>query len=319
MKLVTGGAGFLGSHVVDGLVARGDNVVVLDDLSGGHRAFLASHLSSRRIDFHKADLFNARLLKKALAGVTEVWHLAADPNVRGGLLEPQRILRQDAEATFVLLEAMRTADVRRLLFTSSSTVYGEATKIPTPEGYGPLLPISVYGAAKLASEAAISSYAATYGLQAWIFRLGNVVGPRLTHGVIYDFHRALDHNEQELTILGDGRQEKSYLSAEDGVRAMLHARDFSNASVNLFNLASKDRTNVRRIAELVCAARGLRNVRFHFTGGPRGWPGDVPRMGLRIERLERIGWKPKHSSEEAVRIAARTLAPAPTPPPAKVK
>ncbi len=308
MRLVTGGAGFIGSHLVDALVGRGEPVRVLDNLSTGRPGFLADHLATKRVRLVRGDVLKLPTRPSLLRDVDEVWHLAADADVRGGIQNPASIIRDGATATFHLLEAMRKADARRILFTSTSTVYGEARTIPTPEDYGPCLPISAYGAAKLAAEGFVSAYAGTYGFQAWIFRFANVVGPRLTHGVIHDFHRALRRNKRRLRILGDGTQEKSYLSTDDCVAAMLFAREHAREAVNLFNLGSRDWVTVRRIAQLVVEAHQLKEVKFDFTGGPRGWAGDVPRMRLSIDKVGRLGWKPRDTSEAAVRAAAAWVA-----------
>jgi UDP-glucose 4-epimerase len=308
VKLVTGGAGFIGSHVVDALVARGAKVRVLDNLSTGRRAFLETHLRAKRIQLQRGDVLRPAADRLALRGVDEVWHLAADPDVRGGVRDPRSNYRDGTVATFEVLEAMRRTDARRLVFASSSTVYGEPSVLPTPEDYGPCLPISPYGASKLAAEAIVSAFVGTYGFQAWIFRFGNVVGPRLTHGVIYDFHKALKRDPKRLKILGDGRQEKSYLSTQDCVEGMLHAVDRATAPVNVYNLASESATTVTRIAQVVAEAHGLARVRYEYTGGDRGWAGDVRRMRLSVDRMAGLGWRPRHTSEEAVQLAAEWIA-----------
>lgn len=308
LKLVTGGAGFIGSHVVDALVARGQPVRVLDDLSTGRRDFIGEHLRRKRVQFQKGDVLRPAANRRALEGVDEVWHLAADPDVRAGIRDPRANYRDGTVATFEVLEAMRRNDARRLVFASSSTVYGEATTLPTPEDYGPCLPISPYGASKLAAEGVVSAFVGTYGFQAWVFRFGNVVGPRLTHGVVYDFHRALRRTPKRLRILGDGRQAKSYLSTQDCVEGMLHAVDRARNPLNLYNLASESATTVTRIAEILVEEHHLKGVRFEYTGGERGWAGDVPRMQLSVDRMAALGWRPRHTSEDAVRLAAQWIA-----------
>jgi UDP-glucose 4-epimerase len=308
MKLVTGGAGFIGSHLVDAFVARDETVRVVDDLSTGRKSFLAPHLRGSRVDLVQGSIDSPAVNARALRGVDEVWHLAADPDVRRAATDPTGNFRAGAVATLSLLEAMRKADARRLVFASSSTVYGEPELMPTPETYGPCLPISAYGAAKLAAEGLASAYAGLYGFQTWIYRFGNVVGPRLTHGVIHDFAKALRRDPKRLRILGNGRQEKSYLSTDDCIDGMLHGVAHARASVNVLNLASHEATNVRRIAEIVVRALGLRNVSFDYTGGERGWAGDVRRMRLDIRRMEDLGWRPRHTSEAAVERAAAWVA-----------
>jgi len=308
MKLVTGGAGFIGSHVVDALVSHGAGVRVLDDFSTGRKAFIQRHVTAKRVDLVRGDVLKPATVQRSLRGVDEVWHLAADPDVRGGVKDPRSNLRDGTQATLEILDAMRRSDARRFIFASSSTVYGEADVMPTPEDYGPCLPISPYGASKLAAEGLASAWAGTYGLQVWIFRFGNVVGPRLTHGVIHDFHKALKRDPKRLRILGDGRQEKSYLSAQDCVEGMLHGVGHAEKRVNVYNLASRSATTVTRIAQIVTQAHGLKGVRFEYAGGERGWAGDVRRMRLAIDRMAGLGWRPQHTSEEAVQQAADWVA-----------
>lgn len=297
MILVTGGAGFIGSHIVDRLVEL-DEVLVLDNLSSGRKEFV-----NKAARLHVVDIAEAPLADY-LKGVEEVWHLAANPDVRMGAEKPDEIYRNNILATYRLLEAMRKAGVRRIVFTSTSTVYGEAKLIPTPEDY-PTHPISLYGASKLACEALIESYCHTFDFQAYIFRFANVIGKRSTHGVIYDFIKKLRANPNELEILGNGEQNKSYIYIEDCISAMF-AGLRANEKVNIFNIGSEDQIKVRRIAEIVAEEMGL-NPRFRFTGGDRGWKGDVPVMLLSIERLKALGWKPRFGSEEAVRMTVRDL------------
>uniref|UniRef100_A0A7J2TK89 NAD-dependent epimerase/dehydratase family protein n=1 Tax=Archaeoglobus fulgidus TaxID=2234 RepID=A0A7J2TK89_ARCFL len=297
MILVTGGAGFIGSHLVDRLVEM-DKVIVLDNLSSGKREFLNENAEFFLVDLAKDDI------REYLKGVDEVWHLAANPDVRMGYEKPEEIYKNNVLATFRLLEAMRKAGVKRIIFTSTSTVYGEAKVIPTPEDY-PAHPISIYGASKLACEALIESYCHTFDMSAYIYRFANVIGRRSTHGVIYDFIRKLRANQKELEILGNGEQNKSYIYIDDCIDAMFAGLK-ANEKVNIFNIGSEDQIKVRRIAEIVCEEMGLNPV-FKFTGGDRGWIGDVPVMLLSIEKLKKMGWRPKYRSEEAVRKAVRDL------------
>lgn len=308
MKLVTGGAGFLGSHLVDALVARGDPVRVLDNLSAGRRAFLQERLDEGQVEFQRGDVFRPPDLKRALQGVDDVYHFAADPDVRQGIRDPWNNFNQGAVATFRVLDAMRASGARRFIFASSSTVYGEAKQLPTREEYGPMLPASAYGASKLAAEGLTAAFAQTYGLQAWVFRFANVVGPRLTHGALYDFAAKLKRNPKRLQILGDGSQEKSYMSTSDCVRGVLHGVRAGRDRVQAYNLGSRTTTRVRRLAEILVQELGLAGVQFQFTGGSRGWAGDVPRMRLDISRMIALGWQPQHTSDEAVRLCARWLA-----------
>jgi len=217
------------------------------------------------------------------------------------------IFDQNITATYNLLEAMRKSDVPNIVFTSTSTVYGEATIIPTPEEYGPLIPISLYGASKLACEALITSYCHTFDMNSWIFRFANIIGDRSTHGIIFDFINKLKINSEQLEILGDGRQEKSYLHVSECIDAILFAVKNSRDAVNIFNVGSDDTINPTRIGEIIVEEMGLEDVEFTYTGGKRGWKGDVPRMLLGIKKLKGAGWCPDYSSERSVREAVRVL------------
>jgi len=249
-------------------------------------------------------------LKRATEKCEVIFHLAANPEVRLGSTAPEIHFEQNVVATYNLLESLSSEGLDLFVFTSSSTVYGDAKVIPTPEDYGPLKPISIYGASKLASEALVSSFAYTYGFQAVICRLANIIGPRSKHGVIYDFINKLKRNPRELEILGDGTQRKSYLHVDDFVSALSMIIEKPRGKVEIFNVGSEDWVDVKTIAEIVTEEMGLKDVAFRFTGGVdggRGWKGDVKYMLLSIERLKSLGWKPKLNSAEAVRRTARTL------------
>ncbi len=298
--LVTGGAGFIGSYVVDKFIDKGEEVIVIDNLSSG-----VNYLN-KNAHFYKVDLTNKEKIKDVFKHYKfeEVWHIAANPDVRIGSKDPDKIYKNNILATYNLLEVMREEKVSRIIFTSTSTVYGEAKVIPTPEDY-PTVPISIYGASKLACEALISSYCHTFDMNAWIYRFANVIGKRSNHGVIYDFIVKLKNNPNELEILGNGEQNKSYIYISDCIDAMFFGLKVDEG-VNIFNIGSEDQIKVKRIAEIVCEEMGL-SPKFKFTGGERGWKGDVPVMLLSIEKLKSIGWKPKYNSEKAVRLATRDL------------
>ena len=275
--LVTGGAGFIGSHLVDRIIARGDRVTVLDDLSSGRREFLAHHEGA--LTFVEVDLCNLDAILPHFESVDLVIHLAANPDIRLGTRVTDTDLRNGTVATYNVLEAMRRHDVHRIAFASSSVVYGEGAPMPTPESHGPLLPISLYGASKLAGEALISAWVGTFGFQGWIFRFANIVGARTTHGVTYDFVHKLRTDPSRLEVLGNGRQEKSYMDVGDCADAFLHCIETMDDRINLVNLGSVDTCSVTRIAEIVIEAMGL-DASIEYTGGDRGWAGDIPALAL---------------------------------------
>ncbi len=305
--LITGGAGFIGSHLLARLLPEND-VTVLDNFSSGRMKHLAAYMENP--DFHliEADLLTSGCLEDAASGKDIIFHLAANPDVRLGASDSRIHLEQNVIATYNILEAMRRSGAKRIAFTSTSTVYGEASEVPTPEDYGPLLPISLYGASKLACEALISSYCHTFDMQSWIYRFANIVGERGTHGVIVDFIRKLREDPSKLEILGSGRQKKSYLDVRDCVEAMLHCLKASE-QVNVYNIGSEDSIDVMQIADAVVREMGLSNVSYRYTGGGdgRGWKGDVRVMQLSIEKIKKIGWSPNMGSAGAIQTAVKAL------------
>ena len=297
--LVTGGAGAIGSSLCRELVGAGREVIALDNLSSGRREHVQDLQSSGRFRLVQVDLREPEALTPHFRGASAVWHLAANPDIRRGTEDPRLDLEHGTLATFNALEAARRADISRFAFSSSSVVYGLPTVFPTPEEYGPLLPESLYGASKLASEAMVSAYAHDYGMRTLIFRFANVIGSTMTHGVLYDFFEKLRRDPMRLEVLGDGRQSKSYLRTEDCVGAMVLADAKCDRPVELFNLGTPDRTSVREIAEHVVRAAGG-HARIDYTGGERGWVGDVPQQLLAIDRIRRLGWEPRWDSGAAV-------------------
>jgi len=296
--VVTGGAGFIGSHLVDRLVPDA-TVRVVDDGSNGDLSWV--HDDAELIT---GDLTDSDVVGEAITPETDlVIHLAASKLVDTDT--PRRQFADNSEMTYNVLERMDEAGVTDLVFTSSSTVYGEAPR-PTPEDYAPLEPISVYGATKLAEESLVSTYAHSHDLQSWVFRFANIVGPRLRGAVIPDFVEKLREDPDTLTILGDGRQEKSYMHVSECIEAMLYAVDQADAPHNVFNLGTRTTTSVDRIAAIVAEEMGL-DPTLEYTGGDRGWTGDVPRMRLSVEKLAGLGWEPDQSSDDAVRRATREL------------
>ena len=302
--LVTGGAGFIGSNLIDALVDKHD-VVCIDNFSSGKREFIEHNMD--KIELVKGDLLNREDIRKAVKDVDMVFHLAANPDVKLGVTDTRVHFNQNILATYNLLEEMRMAGVKKIVFTSSSTVYGEAEIIPTPENYGPLFPISLYGSSKLAAEAIISAYSHVFDMKAIIYRFANVVGPRSTHGVIYDFIHKLIKNPDKLEILGDGTQKKSYLYIDDCVDAMIFGLK-TDKQIDAFNIGSEDWVNVKEIADIVSSVMNV-NPEYVFTGGVdgRGWKGDVKVMRLSIDKLKKMGWKPKYGSREAIELAAKWM------------
>ncbi|MDI9395747.1 MAG: NAD-dependent epimerase/dehydratase family protein [Euryarchaeota archaeon] len=305
--LVTGGAGFIGSNLVDRLIKKGNRVFVFDNLSSGKMEFIEQHLEKPDFTLIKGDLLDHDAIERACKGTDLVFHVAANPDVKLGASDTKVHFDQNILATYNLLEAMRKTGTRKIAFTSTSTVYGEASIMPTPENYGPLIPISLYGASKLACEALITSYSHTFEMQAWIFRFANIVGPHSTHGVTVDFIKKLKDNPLKLEILGDGKQEKSYLHVSECVNSIIFAIEKSNEEVNIFNIGSEDTISATGIGKVVMEEMGLSDVEFIYTGGSRGWKGDVPRMRLDIEKLKSIGWKPAYTSEKSIRDTTRVL------------
>ena len=307
--LVTGGAGFIGSHLVDALMMRGLPVVVLDNMSKGSGENLARWIGHSTFRLIVGDCLNRDDLGRAMEGCRVVFHLAANSEVRAGVSDTRIDLEQNVLATYNVLEEMRRSKTAKtVVFTSTSTVYGEASTIPTPENYGPLKPISLYGASKLACEAMISAYCHMFGLRAVVYRFANIIGSRSRHGVIWDFIQKLTRNPSRLEILGDGRQTKSYLHVSDCVEAFLLGLEKAQERFEVFNIGSEDWVDVNTIAKVVVEEMGLRDVEFTYkvnVEGGRGWPGDVRFMLLDISKLKRLGWRPRHNSLESVRIATR--------------
>ncbi len=303
--LVTGGAGFIGSHLCAALLKEGHEVTCFDNYHTGKVEFIRELAANKKFTAIEGDLLDFEAVKKAVKGMDMVWHLAANADVRNGYTQTRIDLEQNTIATWNVLEAMRLAGVKRLAFSSTSAVYGEATKLPISEDYSPIRPWSIYGASKYAAEAFISSYVNLFGLQAWMFRFANIVGSHSTHGVIPDFIGKLRKNPKEIEILGDGNQTKPFMHVSDTVDAMLYVVKHEKAPVSVYNLGPVDWMNIKRLAEIVCEGMGLKDVKFRFTGGKSGWPGDVPKYLTDTSRLKKLGFTPKYNSEQAIRLAVR--------------
>ncbi|ELZ46259.1 NAD-dependent epimerase/dehydratase [Halorubrum distributum JCM 9100] len=297
--LVTGGAGLVGSHLAAALLDRGATVRVADDLSKGTRDRVPDGA-----EFVEADVTDSDDVARAVTeDLDAVFHFAAYTDTN---YDDDRVLfEENTEMTYTVLERMREVGVDRFAFTSSSTVYGEAPR-PTAEDYAPLEPISIYGSSKLADEALISTFAHSYGVQSWVFRFANIVGPRQRGNVIPDFIEKLDEDPTELEILGDGRQEKSYMHVSECVDAIQHVVEHADDAYNVYNLGTRTTTSVTDIADIVSEELGV-EPEYAYTGGDRGWTGDVPKMRLSIEKLADLGWEPSIESDAAVRRSAREL------------
>jgi len=303
---VTGGAGFIGSCIIDRVIGKNE-VTVYDNLSSGKEEHVSHHFKNKNFKFVKADLLDFDRVAKEMKGHDTVWHIAANPDIRKGTESSRYDLEQNTLVTYNVLEAARRNDINSVVFSSTSTIYGPAKVIPTPEDYGPCLPISLYGASKLACEGLVSAYSSLYGIRAWIFRFANIIGKRSTHGILPDLVDKLNKDRSRLEVLGDGKQRKSYLLVGETVDGMFFAFERAKDQLNYFNLGSSDQITVKRIVDILVEEANLRDTKIVYTGGEVGWKGDVPRFLLSPEKMAKLGWKAKHSSEEAVRIATKLV------------
>lgn len=292
--VVTGGAGFIGSHLVDALLAAGARVRVIDDFSTGFRQFL-----DPAAELYESTLLDYPHICEAFAGAEQVFHLAANADVRRGLEHPRKDVEQNLLATHNVLEAMRQHGVRRIAFASTGAVYGDASVIPTPEDAPFPIQTSLYAASKLAAEGLLTAYAFGYGFQVHIYRFVSMLGPRYTHGHVFDFWRKLRADPTRLEVLGDGQQRKSYLHVADGVRAMLLGVERASAPINILNIGHQDWLSVRESVAIICEALAV-TPQLHFAGGDRGWVGDSPKILLDTSRLRALGWAPRVELKRAV-------------------
>ena len=302
--MVTGGAGFIGSNVVDRFLKTGASVIAYDNLSTGQRDFLSGAMRHAEFELVEADLLDTACLKSAMFGADLVVHLAANADVRHGLEQPRRDLEQNTIATHNVLEAMRATGTRRIVFSSTGSIYGEPDVFPTPETCPFPVQTSLYGASKLAAEGLISAYCTGFGMQAVILRFVSILGERYSHGHVFDFYRKLCANPDDIEILGDGQQRKSYLYIQDCIDALLLAVDKAPQQINIFNLGTDEYCTVNQSLDWICEALAVQ-PRRHYTGGERGWVGDSPFILLDCTRMRDLGWQPKLSIREAV---LRTLA-----------
>ncbi len=296
---VTGGAGFIGSNLCDKLLSLGNDVVVYDNFSTGQQMFIEHNLNNPRYQLIKADVLDMKKLNKAMKGCDFVFHFQANADVRGGINNTRIDLEQNIIGTYNVLESARLNSIKRLAFASSATVYGEPGIFPTPENI-PLVQTSLYGASKISAESLIQAYCEYYDMKSWIFRFVSFIGLRYTHGVIFDFMKKLKTNPGELEILGDGKQQKSYLHVHDGVNAIMLAIEKANEKVNIFNLGNKEYMNVIDLADIICKTLELKGVHYKFTGGERGWIGDSPFVQLDVNKISSLGWKPVFPIHDAI-------------------
>ena len=301
--LVTGGAGFIGSHLCDVLIADGHNVTVVDNLVLGKVENIEHLINNPNFRFFKEDLNNGHAMNMIfMDGEFDlVYHLAANSDIQKGGKDPMVDYQLTFNTTFNVLQMMKKYEVKKFFFASTSAIYGETYDVLN-EDYGPLKPVSNYGAGKLASEAFISAFASTYHIQTWITRFPNVVGERFTHGVIYDFIHKLQKNPNELEVLGNGEQCKPYVYVKDLVAGIQFVINNSNEPYNVYMLGSDTRTKVKEIAAMVIEEMGL-NASIRYTGGDRGWVGDVPEFRYDLTKVNNLGWKASYDSNGAVRKA----------------
>jgi len=309
---LTGGAGFIGSHVLDILLPQGYSVTVFDNLSNGRLEFFEQHMSNRRFKFYHVDVLDMKQLVARMRGHDLVWHLAANTDIISSHEKPTRDMRDCTMATVNVLEAMRNLGIRDILFSSTGAVYGDICAEETvSEAAGPLLPVSTYGAGKLGSEAFISAYCSVYGLRGWIYRFGNVLGARMTHGVIYDFINKFRKDPKGLLIRGDGRQEKNYFLVEECINGMAYGyRNIpmtEDKPCDIFNLGTTTISKVTDIAEVIKEEMGLKDAKITIEGTKKAWPGDQPRVHFTVDRINALGWKTKYSSDESVKTAVRRM------------
>ncbi len=299
--VITGGAGFIGSHLVDRLLGLGHHVMVIDNLSGGRMELIAHHRPSSHFRFIKLDIRRTNQLTKALSpNIDTVFHLAANADIARGATDPTLDFEHSLVGTFSLLQAMRHWGLKKIVYTSGSGVYGDRGHHHSTEQTGPLTPVSMYGATKLGAEGLISAFAHLFGMRAWIVRPANIIGPRATHGVVLDFVKQLTKHPGHLRILGDGRQSKAYIYVEDVINALLLIHAKAHGRVNIFNVSSHSFLTVHQLANVVTKRMGLKTVKLEHTGGRHGWKGDVPVVRLQSIALRKLGWQPHYSATQAV-------------------
>jgi UDP-glucose 4-epimerase len=305
--IVTGCAGFIGSNLVDSLLTSGVSVVGIDNFSTGRAEFLSAAMDDQNFELHQLDLQALEKLPALFEDIDFVYHLAANADVRFGADRPRRDLEQNTIVTHNVLEAMRVSGIKKIAFSSTGSIYGESPTSPTPENAPFPIQTSLYGASKLACEGLIQAYCETFGMQSWIFRFVSILGPRYSHGHIFDFYRQLKEHPDYLNVLGNGHQRKSYLHVSDCIKAIEIAIESSNKKVNIFNLGVDSTCEVRDSVNWISAKLGL-EPRVDFGRDARGWIGDNPLIHLATEEINSLGWEPKYSIKEGVESTVEYLA-----------
>jgi UDP-glucose 4-epimerase len=305
--LVTGGAGFIGSHLADLLINDGHNLIILDNLSLGRENNIEHLYDNNKFEFIKGDILDIELLDRLFEAnkFDIVFHMAANSDIAQSFANPNIDKDNTFMTTYALLTAMKKYNVKKIVFASTSAIYGDTPDL-LHENYGPLKPVSHYGASKLASESFISSFVENYDMQAWIVRFPNVVGERATHGVIYDFIKKLRKDSSKLEVLGDGEQYKPYLYVKDLVEAIIFVYENADDKLNIYNLGVNSRTKVKDIARMVIQKMNL-TAQIEYTGGDRGWVGDVPEFNYDLSKINNFGWTAKYTSNEAVQKAIQYI------------
>ena len=308
--LITGGAGFIGSHLADKLVNEGIETKVLDNFATGRKDNLFGCIDKQNFSLFDLDLGKLGNQEDYLENVEVVFHMAADPEVRTGYDNPKNSFEQNIVNTFNLLQRIKHSKVKKIVFTSSSSVYGDAKILPTNEEYGPLCPISHYGASKLACEAIVSSFCYNYDIEGVILRPANVIGSRGRHGLIWDLVRKLKNDKNRLEVLGDGKQTKSFIHISDMIKGILQSMKKGEDGIEIFNVGSEDGVEIINVAKIVCKNMKLPNIEIFTTGGienGRGWKGDIKIAHLDISKLKNLGWQPKFSSLEAADVTSQEI------------
>ena len=306
---IAGGAGFIGSHIAHRILkdAGCERLIIYDNFTSGKEWHIADIVDDARVTVVRADIKDLDPLVKSMAGNDMVFHFASNPDIAKAMTQPDVDFWEGTYLTHNILEAMRISGVKKIIYASGSGIYGETGYQEIAEDFGPLLPISTYGASKLAGEALINAYCHMFDMVGRAYRFANVVGVRQTHGVAYDFIRKLQANPNELSILGDGTQSKSYIFVDDVIEAILLTDRLSKNKFDYFNVATGDYITVHEIADLVAHEMGLNNVKYNFSGGDRGWKGDVPIVRFELEKIFSLGWRPKFNSHEAMKQSIKLM------------